>query len=62
MFIEFIIDKVSKQDGDFEENLKVFKKSNPQFFDTNKFIKMSTAPNLESVQKKEFKKELKRFF
>ena len=62
MFIEFIIDKVSKQDGDFEENLKVFKKSNPQFFDTNKFIKMSTSPNLESVQKKELKKELKRFF
>ena len=62
MFIEFIIDKVSKQDGDFEENLKVFKKDNPQFFDTNKFIKMSTAPNLESVQKKELKKELKRFF
>lgn len=62
MFIEFIIDKVSKQDGDFEENLKVFKKDNPQFFYTNKFIKMSTAPNLESVQKKELKKELKRFF
>lgn len=62
MFIEFIIDKVSKQDGDFEENLKVFKKENPQFFDTNKFIKMSTSPNLESVQKKELKKELKRFF
>ena len=62
MFIEFIIDKVSKQDGDFEENLKVFKKDNPQFFDTNKFIKMSTSPNLESVQKKELKKELKRFF
>lgn len=63
LFVDFIIDKVSSQDGDFEENLKVFKKSNPQFFDTNRFIKMSTSPNLESNKKEESKKTvLKKYF
>lgn len=62
MFIEFIIDKVSKQDGDFEENLKVFKKSNPQFFDTNKFVKMTTSPNLENVKHKEEPPSLVKYF
>lgn len=62
MFIDFVIDKVSKQDGDFEENLKLFKEKNPQFFDINKFIKMSTSPRMENVEEKTKKKELKNFF
>ena len=63
LFIDFVIDKVSKQDGDFDENLKVFKKHNPQFFDTNKFIKLSTSPELENNKKEEQKKPVfKQFF
>lgn len=63
LFIDFVIDKVSKQDGDFDENLKAFKKHNPQFFDTNKFIKMSTSPELENNKKEEQKKPVfKQFF
>lgn len=62
MFIEFIIDKVSKQDGDFEENLKVFKKDNPQFFDTNKLVTMSTSPKLENLNSKQEKPRLVKYF
>lgn len=56
LFIDFIIDNVSKQEGNFEENLKTFREKNPQFFDTNKLIKMSTSTNLERNKKEEPKR------
>lgn len=63
MFAEFVIDKVSKQEGNFEDNLTKFKKENPQFFIQGTVIKTATSPNLENTKQLEPKRKgLKQYF
>lgn len=45
-FAEFVTDRVSRMEGDFEKNLESFKKSNPQYFGETKIINKSTSPRL----------------
>lgn len=54
MFEEFVIDKLLKQEGDFKDNLKAFKASNPQFFNIES-AKVSTTPKLTSTKLSEHK-------
>lgn len=62
MFEEFVIDKLLKQEGDFNDNLKAFKASNPQFFNSVS-SKVSTTPNLTGTKLSEQKpKKLIEYF
>ena len=62
MFQEFVIDKLLKTEGIFEDNLKEFKAKNPQFF-TTESQKVSTVPNLTktAIQEQKPKKLLDYF-
>lgn len=62
MFVEFVIDKLLKEEGVFEDNLKDFKSKNPQFFN-NESAKVSTTPNLTTTKLSEHKpKKLLEYF
>lgn len=54
MFQEFVIDKLLKTEGLFEDNLKEFKAKNPQFFKAES-TKVSTIPNLTGTKSVEQK-------
>lgn len=45
-FAEFVADRVSKMDGDFAQNLEIYKRQNPQYFGETQFVRQSSSPQL----------------
>lgn len=45
-FAEFVIDRISKLEGDFDKNLESFKKDNPQYFGETVIRRVSTSPKM----------------
>lgn len=46
-FTEFVTDRVSKMEGDFEKNLASYKKQHPQYFGVNETVRMmSSSPRM----------------
>lgn len=45
-FSEFVADKISKMEGEFEDNLQAFKKDNPQYFGEAVIKKLGTSPSM----------------
>ena len=45
-FAEFVADRVSKMEGDFEKNLTAYKKANPQYFGEAIVRTVSTSPRM----------------
>ena len=49
--VDYILFKVSKMEGEFEDNLKDFLKNNPKYLQTKKDIEETTTTNGTSVKK-----------
>lgn len=49
--VDYILFKVSKMEGEFEDNLKDFLKNNPKYLQTKKDTEETTTTNGTSVKK-----------